>query len=184
MATTITDMTTTIIDPPTVEVGHVEQSVFELPLRERSATPIGAGFFLRDRFADQLRREGAVGRRILHADKAGGNLHVEPAGGRLARRLPDEAKFLAAGVDQCFAARRGEQVPQRREVFDLQRIDNGQVLVGRELDQAKVGLKTVFGDEFRVVSDDRRRSDDLAEVPQLLVRNDVFVLHERLVRRA
>ena len=66
------------------EVGDVEQGVFELPLRERAATPIGAGFFLGDRFADQLGGQRAVRRGILQADEAGRDLHIEPAAdGRL-----------------------------------------------------------------------------------------------------
>ena len=158
------------------EIGHVEQGVFELPLRERAATPVGAGFVLGDRFAQQFCRERAVRSGKLHADQAGGDLHVEPAGGWLARRLPNEAKFLAARMDERFAARRGEQVPQRREIVHLQRIDDGQVAVRRELDQAEIRLIAVFRHKFRVVSHNRRRGDRLAEIAKVLVGGDVFVL--------
>ena len=89
----------------------------------------------------------------------------------------NEAEFLAAGVNQRLAPRRDEQIPQRRQVLHLQRIDDRQPAFRGNLDQAQLGLIAVFGDEFRVEGDDPRRRDDLAEIPQVLVGNDVVVLH-------
>jgi hypothetical protein len=97
--------------------------------------------------------------------------------------FPDEAEFLAAGVDERFAAGGSEQVPERGEVFDLQRIDNRQVPVCCELDQAEVGQKAVFRDEFGIEGDDRRRRNRLAEVAKVLVGCDVVVMHGVLLAR-
>ena len=123
-----------------LQVGHVEQGIFELPLRERPPAPVGSRFVLGDRLAQQLGRQRAVRRRILQADQARGNLHVEPLPPAAAAVPQEEAELLAAGVNQRLAAGRAEQIPERRQVVGLVGIDDRQPAPGRQLDQAQLRL--------------------------------------------
>ena len=58
-------------------------------------------------------------------------------------------------------------------------IDDGEPLVGGELNQAEFGQEAVFGDKLGVEGDNRRSRNRFAKVAKMLVGGDVVVIQCR-----
>jgi hypothetical protein len=159
------------------QVADVVQGVLDLPLAQRPAAPVGAGLLFAGRFAQELVDQRAEAGRILDADQAGGQLHVEQSGRRLAHRAEAEFHLAAAGVNDRLVARRGDRFPEGPQVGQLDGVDQGHLPFGNHLDQAEMGPVRVLGDELRIETDPRAAGQPGAEFLQLLARRDVQVRH-------
>ena len=72
-------------------------------------------------------------------------------------------------------ARRGDDLPERRQVADGHAVDDGQLVVGGNLYQAQHRPVGVFRDEFRIEGNGLRVDELSAILPQLLVRGNIVV---------
>lgn len=107
----------------------------------------------------------AVGCWVFKSDDAPCNLHVIERVGWLVDGKQAEAEFLTPGVNNRLVTRLGQCFPERRYVTDSQGINQGDLLAGRNLDQAKLRKITVLGHEFRVKGDHLGLSKIVTEIP-------------------
>ena len=98
--------------PQRVQVADVFQRIVDLPIRQRASTPVGAGLALARSFAQQLENQVAISGRIIEADHAGGDLHVEHSSRRLLHGGQAEVQLLAPGVDDRLVAGRRQHLPE------------------------------------------------------------------------
>ncbi|MGC4005162.1 MAG: hypothetical protein QM811_19415 [Pirellulales bacterium] len=159
------------------EIPDIVQRVIHLSIAERTLPPIGAGFALFQRHAQQAIQQRAVTGRIIVPDETRGELHVEQRVRRLTRRFEAEIQFLATGVRDGHMARRNQEIPEWSNVVDLQRIDDRQVRAGGDLNQTQFRAVSMLADEFRIEADRRFVAKGGAKLDQFPIRDDMLKRH-------
>ena len=132
------------------QVVNVLHGILELPLRERPFPPVGAGFLLLRRLAQEFGNERAVAGRVLDAGQPGGKLHVEKPFRQPIDRLQTEFHFAAPGVYDGLVLAGDDRLPERPHVVYDHGVDHRQTLGRADLDQAEFGPVGMLGDELRV----------------------------------
>ena len=132
------------------QVSDVIERVIELARGERTVSPVGARLAPAQADAQDLSDQVHQRERIADADQSRGHLDVEDASRELPRLEQADPQILAGRVHDDLDRRVADHVPEGSEVADRQRVDQGQPLASRHLDQAEHRLERVLGDEFRV----------------------------------
>ena len=89
-------------------------------------------------------------KRVAETDEPGGDLHVEDAPRQRPGLEQADPQVLAGRVHHDLDRRVVDDVPERVEIADRQRIDHRQPVARRDLDQAEDRLERVFRDELGV----------------------------------
>lgn len=150
------------------EMAHVFKGVVDLGVVEGAFSPVGAGLggFYPD--VEGLAQEFAVGDRVAGALESGQHLDIDDAAGESACVLKAEVEFCASGVHDDFATLAAEGVPEGGEVLDGDGVYDGLDFVRGDLDQAKLWVVGVFGDELGVEGNARGLAQVRAEAFELV----------------
>ena len=97
--------------------------------------------------------------RVAEADEAGDELGVEDRFRQAAGVAEAEEQLLPRREGDDLLAGLGQRLPEIVEVDTGQRVDDEDLVGGRDLDQTKLRLIGRFADELGVEADDRRRGD-------------------------
>ena len=106
-----------------------------------------------DPFAKNLVDQRFIRERVVSAEQALSDLHVDQCTGGPTAFSQAETNFLAAAVCNNGYVRIGENVPPGRNVAHFQRVDRDLLVFRRELKQAKLWGVPRFGHEFGVKRD-------------------------------
>ncbi len=77
---------------------------------------------------------------------------------------------------------RSQDIPKRSKIIDSMGVDDRQIAICADLNQAQIGPKSVFGDKFGIKTDDFGRGEALTIVLKLRLSCDVLVLHAAFLR--
>ena len=143
--------------------------------------PVRPRLFAVHAAVDHAIDECGVGQGIAAAPQSLGHLHVDEFAGGLAAVMQAEADFGLAAVRDDRRCIVGHQLPPGGEILDLERIDGGRPLGGRELQQAELRLVGVFGDELGIERDRARFPNMDAKLFELILLDDQRNGHSSLL---
>ncbi len=118
--------------------------------------PIGACFAFVQDFAEHPIEQVAIRSGVLTAQDAYGQLDVEQASHGFAGGSINKQGLFAASMHNHAARRIDQQLPKLLQLLDRFRVDQENLVAGRDLEQTEIGPVTVFGDKLGIKADDGR----------------------------
>jgi hypothetical protein len=119
-----------------VQIEHVVQRVLHLGIAQRAPAPVRGALSLFQVHVQHPAHEIGVADLLSHADQRSRDLRVEEVAGDLAAALvPEDLQILAAGVEEDPDFRVGNQIPERFEILDPERVDEHRPVARGELHQ-------------------------------------------------
>ena len=97
------------------------------------------------------------------AEQAGGDLHVEDAGGQRAGLEPAEARFLLASVHDDLDIGVGDELPEGVEAGQGEGVEDGDAVGCGDLGEGEFGAVGVLADELGVEGEDAGLADLVVE---------------------
>ena len=155
------------------KVGHVRDRVDDLRFRQRSPRPVSkARGFVELDLADRLNEVG-IGDLVAEPADHRRDLRVEQRHRDHLGEVPEDLDVLPSRMEDLDHVGIGHQVEQGLEVDAVRQcVDGGSLVVGRELDDAKLRPERRFAQEFRVDGDVGVGGEAVAELRQVLRRGD------------
>ena len=132
------------------QIAHVVGGIAQLPFAQRAAAPVGAGVALLQHHAGKFAHQAGVADLVTVAEQGGGDLGVEHRAGQVAAQVEKDLQILPRGVHHQGHGGVVEDVQQRVDVLQRQRIDAGDQFVAGDLDQTELGVIGLFAQEFGI----------------------------------
>ena len=162
-------------------MGNIPNGIFDLPIRQRAAAPIGEAGALVDGQAQPRLNEVGIADLLVRAEGHQGDLRIEDGVGSLAGEVVDDFHILPAGMEDLeHLLIVHQQVEQRLHVeARRQRINRGGLLVIGDLDEAQFRPIGVLAHELGVDADEIGVGKPRADVGEGLGGGDQLVYLHR-----